>query len=116
MVVINKLLFINVLLVGLWQREVLWFGSGMSPQKPLCVEGLVPSLRHYWGVVEPLGGGAKWQEVRSLGMCSSIKMGPQPLPDAPSFSLSLFSSHYEVSSSGLPHTPAMMCCLTTGQK
>jgi hypothetical protein len=32
----------------------------------MCVKDLVPSLRHYWEVVEPLGGGDSWEEVKSL--------------------------------------------------
>lgn len=30
---------------------------------------LDPSLRHCQEVVEPLGGGGWWEEVRSLGVC-----------------------------------------------
>jgi hypothetical protein len=47
----------------------------MSSQCP-CVKSLVPRLWCYWEVVEPLGGRAKWEEGRPLGMF--IKGIPAP--------------------------------------
>lgn len=55
--------------------------SGMFP-KDSCVENLISSLWCYWEVVEPLGGGIKGQEIRSLELCpggdpgTSVSLSP----------------------------------------
>jgi hypothetical protein len=89
-------------------RYMLRLGSLMSLKGP-CAEGLVSSLRHYWEVVEPLGGGAYWEELRSLWACPK---GPRD-PTSPLFH---FSSHNEVNRLPLPCSSSMTYCLTTGPK
>jgi hypothetical protein len=53
-----------------------------------------------------LGGGAKWKEVRSFGMCPWREYWDLVSP----LSLSLLPGLHEVSS--FPSLPAMMFCLT----
>jgi hypothetical protein len=66
----------------------------MSPKGP-GMEGLVLNLRHYWELVEPLGGEAWWKEVRSLGLCPwrrYWKLDPSPLCVSDSESLCRYFS------------------------
>jgi hypothetical protein len=49
---------LSLMLCVVWRCSV--------PKGP-CTEGLVPTLWHYWQVVELLGGGTQWKEVKTLG-------------------------------------------------
>jgi hypothetical protein len=48
------------------------------PQRPVC--GMLGGLCHYWEMADSLGGGADWEEVRSLGGGMLLKgiLGPCP--------------------------------------
>lgn len=65
----------------------------------------------YWEVVDPLTGGAWWEEVRSLGgVASKGKLRLWLLL------LFLLPAHHEMSSSALPHGPTIMYCAATDPK
>jgi hypothetical protein len=69
-----------------------------------CVKCLVPQMG-------PLGGGAQWKILRSLGLCTQREMWVPGL----FLVLALLPGH-DVSSVALPCTPAMKCYLTTDPK
>lgn len=50
----------------------------MSSKGPY-IEGLSSRLWHYWDILEPLGHGAKWKEVRSLVECLEGSIETPPL-------------------------------------
>jgi hypothetical protein len=66
---------------------LVWIWS--DPQNPM-IKGLVPSLWTHWEVVEPLGGGALWEEFRSFRSVLKSDNGP---PATPLTVLALFLLH-----------------------
>jgi hypothetical protein len=95
--------------LSLGDAYALQFGSGVSP---FLSRLMVPCLWHYWKVVESLGGGVQWEEVRSLRVCPWRGYW-EPGPFLP---LSLLPGCHEMNTFPSNVLPTMICCLPQAQR
>lgn len=64
------------LALKLASSALVWWSVSWKPHN----KSLVTSLWGHWEKAEALGGGASWQEVRSLEACPWMVLGPPLLP------------------------------------